>query len=152
MNKACGATVAICLLFSPSARAGQGEDVALDKLPPGVLERKFGFPPGTELLHARKEVEDGKEYYVVTVLHKGRQSEYFVSRDGRSDALKKTFSVAELPDTLLAYLLLGLLPGAIPGAAAALLARAVRGGRLSALVGWFAAWAGAAIGIGVCLS
>jgi hypothetical protein len=50
MSKACGATVAICLLFSPLARAGPGEDVALDKLPQGVLDALKRDFPGAELL------------------------------------------------------------------------------------------------------
>ena len=145
-------TVLICLLFASLARAGQSEDIALDKLPQNATDTLKVEFPGAELLHARKEMEDGKECYVVTIMHKGRQSEHYVSLGGRHVFAKQAFSFTVLPRRFAGVIALSLLPGAIAGAIARLLVQAAKGNRLSVLSEWLAAWVGAVIGISVILS
>lgn len=151
MSKSFGLTVLVGFLCISPATAGQGEDAVLVGLPHKAVRALNEAFPGAEFLHVRKELEGDKECYVVTVMHTGRQSEYYVSRDGHVFA-RKVFSVMTLPKQLAGYLVLSLLPGAISGAAARALVQATKRRQLSVMLEWLAAWVGAAIGIGIVLT
>jgi hypothetical protein len=84
-------------------------------------------------------------------MRNGRQSEYYVSRDGHVFA-RKVFLIAGLPQQLTGYLALSLLLGLIPGSASWVLAQVAVRRQLSVMLEWLAAWIGATIGIGVALT
>lgn len=143
--------MAYFLLFAPLARAGQGEDIPIDTLPRKAADALKVVFPGAELLHARKEIEDGKECYDVTVMDKGRERDYFVSRAGHVFT-KQAFSFTVLPKRLAGYILLSLLPGAVAGTIVRWLIQVIMVNHLSIISEWLAVWIGAVMSIGIVLS
>jgi hypothetical protein len=140
-----GWTAVSCLVVVSPARAGDGEQLAPDQLPPDVANRiREAF--GAEPLHGRREVEGGKARYIVTATHKGQVIEIFASPDGAALAPKsEEFSLARWPGRLAEAALFVLLPGVIVGAATRGIVQAARGRPLSVTAGWLSAWAGTGV-------
>ena len=140
------------LLSSSIASANDAEDISPVKIPLGVRNGVNAVFHNAKLLHSRKESENNRECYVVTIMYEGRQSDLYVSPDGRHVFTKVAFDFAELPRRLVGFIVLSLIPGMITGVAARQLIRSLRSSRTSILTEWFASWVGAAGGIGIVLS
>src|SRR5215217_1017782 len=142
-----GWTAVSCLVVVSPARAGDGERLAPDQLPPDVakgIREAFRAEP----LHGRREVEGGKARYVVTATHKGQVIEIFASPDGAVLARKtEAFSLARWPDHLADSALFLLLPGLVAGAVVRAVVRTAQDGTLSVPAGWLSAWVAAGIGM-----
>jgi hypothetical protein len=140
----CWWAVVMWLTVASAGLAADGEQLAPDQLPPGVVSRIREF--GAEPLHARKEAENGKVCYIVTAMDKGQVIEIFASPDGAALARKtEEFSLARWPSQLVALTLFVLLPGVLVGLAARGIVRASQGRPLSVPVGWLSAWAGTGV-------
>ena len=105
-----------------------------------------GILPGTELLHAHKEIEAGKECYTVSVNDRGRVSYYYVSPNGHIlTARREPFSLSRLPDLWIAVVLVAVIAGVMPGAISRRLAQAGRDRRISIAREWVSTWLGALV-------
>jgi hypothetical protein len=148
MSNMCGLAMLSCLLLALPVRARDGEKIELDKLPPNVTDRVKSNFKDAELLHARKEVENGKECYTVSFMYHGEIHEYYISPDGAAITLKQNFSFTSwLPQSMES--LLFLLLCVLAGACARWLAQTTKGDKLSLLSEWLSAWVGAMMLIGV---
>jgi hypothetical protein len=153
MQNLCCLVLLAPLLLASTARAGDGDEVALATLPPAVTDIITEFYPGAELLQAWKEAEDGKECYLVRIMGKGRVIDLYVAPDGRMLASKRdVFSLEYGPGLFREIALFLLLPGVVAGAVAWWMTQAARGEKVSVMTEWCAAWVGAVIGIGLLLS
>ncbi len=75
-------SAATCFLFPLLAQAGTTVDVPVDQLPrPAFTMIKEAYADA-DVLHVRKEVEDNKECYNVTLKQEGRVFGVYVSADG----------------------------------------------------------------------
>src|SRR5262245_61130763 len=108
--------VLVCLLTALRVAAGDGEQLGADELPPGVTDQiRKGF--GAEPLHGGKEIEGGKECYVVTAAYKGEVIELYTSPDGTAIARKTdSFSLEQWVRDLVRGDLILLLVLAVVGA------------------------------------
>ncbi len=134
-----------CLVTASPVWADDGEVLTPDQLPPAVMrEIREGF--NAEPLFARKEVEGGKECYVVTAKLNDQVIELYASPDGHA-LVRKTeeFTLARwaerLPGAALSLLVLGMAPGAVARG----VVRTAKGLPLAVWEGWLAAWAAAAV-------
>src|SRR5262245_58364878 len=120
------------LICASPAKATDGGEVALDSLPQVVTKRiKESSFRDAQLLHARKEVENGKSCYQVTMKYEGRVIDLYVSTDGHAITSKETFSLSELPVFSMVFVLFILLPAAIVGAGARWFWQTATGRRIS---------------------
>ena len=152
MRNICGMTMLGYLLFATMARASDGEEIAIDKLPQDVTDHIKSAFNGAELLHARNDVDGRKWCYTVRIMYKGRIIDLYASPDGVAVATKEVFLFSKLPEQLLDDFLFFILPSAIAGAFARWLNQTVQGSKLSVLSEWFSAWFGAGVIIGIHLS
>jgi hypothetical protein len=142
-----GWTAVSCLVVVSPARAGDGERLAPDQLPPNVANRiREAF--GAEPLHGRRVAEGGKACYIVTATDKGQVIEIFASPNGAVLARKQAFSLARWPDHLADSALFLLLPGLVAGTVARAVFRTAQDGTYS-VGGWLSAWVAAGFGISV---
>jgi hypothetical protein len=140
-----------CLLLTLQARGGS-EAIAIGDLPPAVDDHIKSLYADAKVVSVRKETEDGKECYSVTILHAGRTIELYASPDGARITWKEgPITLDTIIDNYIAHLLLALLPGTIAGLLLMWLVQAQRQRRLSVLSRWLLAWLGASIAICVIL-
>lgn len=139
--------VAGCLLTAMQARSSD------DKLPQTVDSRIRIIFPNVKVLSVQKETEDGRECYVVGIMHGDQSNDLYVSSDGDIVALKHpVFSLTTWRKQLIGWLTIALVPGVIAGSFSRWLFQVATGKRLSILMEWLSAWVGAVICIAILLS
>jgi hypothetical protein len=138
------------LLLTQISRAADVEEVPLDKLPPGIPERASMELKSGEIVAATRESEGDKKFYIVSVLYKGKKTDWYTVSSGAFWARKEDeLSVNEVPGLFLASLLVSLLPGAIGAAAARFVIQRIRPDKSSIPLEWLAAWFGAGLVLGI---
>jgi hypothetical protein len=140
-----------CLLLALQARGGS-EAIAVGDLPPVVDDHIKSFYADAKVVSVRKETEDGKECYSITIVHAGRTIELYVSPDGTMITWKEgPITLDRIVDNTITHVLLALLPGMIAGFFLPWMVQTQRRRILSVLSRWLLAWLGASVAICIIL-
>jgi uncharacterized membrane protein YkoI len=76
------------------------EKIPLNKVPKKVTKAVKSRFPGSKLLGAETEKENGKTRYELAVEHKGQKYEAIVTPRGKIVEIEKTIAVADLPEAV----------------------------------------------------
>jgi uncharacterized membrane protein YkoI len=74
--------------------------VALDKVPPKVMDAVKGRFPGAKPTSVEKEMEDGKVVYDIELTHKGRKYEMDIEQDGTILEIEKEIFAKNWPEAV----------------------------------------------------
>jgi hypothetical protein len=139
------------LLLTLQARGGS-EAIAVGDLPPVVGDHIKSFYADAKVVNVRKETEDGKECYSVTIVHAGRTIELYASPDGATITWKQgPITLNSIVDSIITHSIVVLLPGMIAGLFLMWLVQTKRERQLIVYSRWALAWLGASITICVIL-
>jgi hypothetical protein len=132
-----------CFLFSPMAKAGEREEVKLNKLPRQVTDAVKHSFTNAELLLAWKELESGNECYTIHIIDNDSHRHYYLysSPDGTFTAFQQDISFLTIWRGLIGAFEFPLLLG-VTASVLVQLVVLIRG--VSVWWGWFSMWIGAA--------
>lgn len=105
MTRLALAPILAFALFTPAARAGDEEEIPLDKVPAKALEAvRKAFPQG-KLDRATKGTDEDGVYYSIHLRHQKRDYEVTVTPDGTITEIAKEIEFKELPKPVAAAVL-----------------------------------------------
>jgi len=139
-----------CVVASPWALGGDGDQLNRVQLPPELVERvREGF--GAEPLQARKIVEGDRACYLVAARDSRGEFELYVSPNGALVRKTEEFTLARWGEVLVACAVFLMVPGLVLGAVTRWVVIAGRNGSPSVLFELLSAWTGAAVGGGLVI-